>query len=319
MRVLITGGGGFLGSALTLALARRGDSVIAFDMHIPEHLSLAAAKLPNILPRAGDITDETSLGQIFADEKPDVVIHCAAVVSIKGVETSHQVFRINLEGALNLFKSMKAAAIRRIIHISSEEAYGEFQSDIIDETHPLNPLYAYGISKVAVEQLGRTYALTDGIECINLRTSWVYGPNLPRLRVPRDFVEAAVDGRAYHLDRGGASRVDQTWIDDLVRGVLGSLDHDSHPYDTYNIASGTAPSLSDMVEYIRELVPGADISIGPGAYEREGSVRMPRKGALDCSRAESVFGYKPMYDLKAGLAAYIEAYRMNTARHRENG
>jgi nucleoside-diphosphate-sugar epimerase len=319
MRILVTGGGGFLGAALSTALAARGDTAIAFDLRIPEHLAMAAAATPHIVTRTGDITDDAAVAALFDADKPDAVIHCAAVVSIKGEETAREVFRINFDGAINVFRGMTKAGIKRVLHISSEEAYGAFASDIIDETHPLNPLYAYGISKVAVEQLGRTYSVTDALECINLRTSWVYGPNLPRLRVPRDFVEAAVDGRPHHLASGGETRVDQTWIDDFVDGVLLCLDHENHPYDVYNIASGTAPSFTEMVEYIRELVPGCDISIGPGAYQREGTVKMPRKGALDCSRAEKVFGYIPKYDLKAGLAAYIQSYRRADNGQREIG
>ncbi len=178
----------------------------------------------------------------------------------------------------------------------------------------MNPLYAYGITKVAVEQLGRTYKLTAGLDCINLRTSWVYGPDFPRMRIPRDLLEAAIDGRPLHLKQGGDSAIDQTYIDDFVQGTLLALDHNNHPFDAYHIASGTAPTLFEMADYIRELVPGADISIGPGTYQHAGVVDIPNKGALDCSRAGEVFGYRPRFDLRAGLAAYAEAYRKTASR-----
>ena len=314
MRVLVTGGGGFLGAALCRSLAARGDTTIAFDMAFPDSLVNEAEANNNILLCQGDISDMANVCQVFQTEKPDTVIHCAAVVGvIASLGSPSGVFRINVGGAINLFEAMRLYGVNRVIHVSSEETYGEFETDIATEDHPMNPLYAYGITKVTVEHLGRTYRLTSGLECINLRTSWVYGPDFPRMRVPRDLLEAAVDGRSLHLPTGGDSAIDHTYIDDFVTGTLQALDHPQHRYDAYHIASGTSPTLFDMVDIIRELVPGADISIAPGVYKHAGTVDIPRKGALDCSRAREAFGYVPQFDLRAGLSANIEAYRKHVS------
>jgi len=310
MKILVTGGGGFLGVAVCKALAARGDTAIAFDAFVSPQLAKAADADKNIITAQGDIADMANVCQIFKAHKPDAIIHCAAVVGvIASLSSPSNVFRVNVDGAINLFEAMRLYDVKRIIHISSEETYGEFQTPVATEDHPMNPLYAYGITKVAVEQLGRTYALTSGLECINLRTSWVYGPDFPRMRVPRDLLEAAADGRALHLKQGGDSAVDHTYVDDFVSGTLLALDHQDHPFDAYHIASGEAPTVFDMVDYIKEIIPGADISIGGGIYQHAGVVDIPTKGALDCSRAGEVFGYVPKYGLKAGLAANIEAYR----------
>jgi nucleoside-diphosphate-sugar epimerase len=168
---------------------------------------------------------------------------------------------------------------------------------------------AYGISKLAVEHLGRSYGERYGIECINLRTIWVYGPGLPRPRVPKILVEAAVQGRELHLASGGDFAVDHTHVADLVSAVLAALDKETHPFDAYNIGTGQAVSLFEMVELLKELVPGARLSIGAGNYEFAEHVPAVKKGALDISRARAALGWTPRYDLRAGLADYVAALR----------
>ncbi len=310
MRVLVTGGGGFVGLAVAKALVARGDVVIALDSHVTPALERAAAAHANLTARPADVADLANVCQVFKADRPQAVVHCAAVVGVAAsLGSPANVVRVNVNGALNLFEAMRLYEVKRILHVSSEETYGNFQSDLITEDHPQHPVYAYGITKVAVEHFGRTYRLTHGIECVNLRACWIYGPGLPRMRVPRDLIEAALAGRALHLPAGGDSTIDHTYIDDFVAGVLLALDHGEHAHDAYHIASGAAPSLFEMVEHVKALVPGAELSIGPGAYRHGGVVAVMRKGALDCTRAREAFGYQPRHDLRAGLAAYIEHYR----------
>src|SRR6266536_2497084 len=109
--------------------------------------------------------------------------------------------------------------IKRVVNLSSEETYGVFESDRIDETHPNRPLKPYGISKYAVERLACDYASAYGLEIIHVRTCWVYGPGLPRPRVPKILIDAAVAGRKLHLPSGGDFRVDHVYIDDCVDGI----------------------------------------------------------------------------------------------------
>lgn len=309
-RVLVTGGGGFLGSAITEALAARGDGVIAFDLAIGPRLRQLAEAHGGVTPVVGELTEWPHLAGALAEHRPDQVVHCAAIVGVPAsVGAPIATMRVNVEGALNLFEAMRLAGIRRVVHISSEEVYGPFTAPLIDEEHPCRPLMAYGISKLAVEQLGRSYRQLYGLECINVRTCWVYGPGLPRPRVPKTLIDAALEGRPLHLPAGGDFRVDHVYVDDAVQGVLLALDHAEHAHDVYNIATGQAPSLAEIVAIIRDLVPGADLSIGPGDYQFNERVGPVPKGALDISRAREHLGYAPRYDIRAGLAAYLESRR----------
>jgi UDP-glucose 4-epimerase len=308
MRILITGGGGFLGAAAIRALVARGDTAIAFDTQLAQLANGGPAeRLVRVL---GDITDMANVAQAVLVHKPDAVVHCAAIVGVlSSLGSPINVVRVNVEGSLNVFEAMRLGGIRRCIHMSSEEAYGPFRADKIDETHPLDPVLPYGICKAAVEQLGRSYHALHGLEIINLRTSWVYGPGLPRDRIPKNLVDAALAGRELHIPAGADAAIDHTHVDDVVSAILAALDHAQHSYDAYNIASGRAATAAQIVAIIRDLVPGAQLSVGPGAYRHGDRVEAVRKGALDVSRAAAELGWRPRYDIRTGLAAYVNAAR----------
>lgn len=309
-RILVTGANGFIGAELVKALAARGDEIVAFDVVTGAVLKGVAERHRNVAIAPGEITEWQHVANLLRDHRPDAIVHCAAIVGVvASADAPFATMRVNIEGALNVFESMRLFGVRRVLNISTEEIYGDFQAPRITEDHPCFPTMPYGISKFAVEQLGRDYRRNHGIEAINLRTCWVYGPGLPRPRVPKILVDAAVDGTPLHVPAGGDFRVDHVYIDDLVSGVLAALDKPEHRYDAYHLSSGEAPSLFEIVDIIRELVPGARISIGPGHYAFGDRIRVVRKGALDTSRARAELGYVPRYDIRRGLAAYIEARR----------
>jgi UDP-glucose 4-epimerase len=313
MRVLVTGGGGFLGAAAVRALVARGDTAIAFDTQLAQLADAAPSeRLVRVL---GDITDMANVAQAASVHKADVVVHCAAIVGVlSSLGSPINVVRVNVEGSLNVFEAMRLSGIRRCIHMSSEEAYGTFRSDKIDETHPLDPVLPYGICKAAVEQLGRSYHALHGLEVINLRLSWVYGPGLPRDRIPKNLVDAALAGRKLHIPTGADSAIDHTHVDDVVAAILAALDRQEHSHDAYNVASGMAATAAQIAEIIRELVPGAQLSVGPGSYRHGDRVEAVRKGALDVSRAAAELDWRPRYDIRTGLAAYLSAVRAAQAK-----
>lgn len=305
MNVLVTGGGGFIGAATVDALLARGDEVVAFDTHFAQQ-----RQHDRLTRMQGDITDMASLAQAMMRSRPEAVIHAAALVGVvNSINSPLNVVRVNIEGSLNVFEAMRLAGVKRCVHISSEETYGHFRADSVDENHPLEAVYPYGIAKVAVEQLGRTYRDVHGIEVLNVRTCSVYGVGLPRDRIPKNVVEAALAGRALHIATGAEMAIDHTYIDDAVSGTLAILDHPRHRFDAYNIASGKTVTLGEIVAIVGELVPGAQVSIGSGPGRHGEGVDMVRKGALDVGRAAKELNWRPRYDIRAGLAAYVNALR----------
>jgi nucleoside-diphosphate-sugar epimerase len=315
-RVLVTGGAGFLGSGVVEALAARGDEVIALDLVIGDRLRELARTFPTISMHAAEVTEWARVAAILQGTKPDSIVHCAAIVGVAAsVEAPFRTFQVNVEGSLNLLEGMRLFGVKRMVHISSEETYGHFTAPKIDEEHPQRPLMHYGVSKLAVEHLGQTYGELYGLECIHLRTSWVYGPRLPRPRIPKNFVDAALEKRPLHLPAGASFAVDHTHVDDLVQGVLLALDHERHPHYAYNIGSGEAPTVQEIVDIVKQLVPGADLSAGPGPYTHPGGLPVAKKGALDITRARTVLGYRPKYNIRDGLAEYVRVARSNQTVH----
>lgn len=305
MGILVTGGGGFIGDAVTRALAQRGDTVIAFDTRFGR-----GGSTERLIQVEGDITDLAALMRAMQVHKPDAIVHCAAIVgALSSIGSPANVVRVNVEGSLNVFEAMRLAGVERCIHISSEEVYGSFRDDTIDESHPLDPVLPYGICKAAVEQLGRTYRDLHGLEIINLRTSWVYGLGLPRNRVPKILLEAALADQPLHISSGADTLIDHTYIDDVVAAVLRALGIRKHRFDAYNVASGQAVSVSELIAIVQELVPGARLSVGPGPYRHGDRIDMVKKGALDVSRAAAELGWRPRFDVRSGLAAYAAAIR----------
>jgi nucleoside-diphosphate-sugar epimerase len=309
--ILVTGASGWLGSALVAALLKRGEAVIATDLMVSPDMAALAARQSKLTAVAADLGEWHHVMRLFEAQRPDAVIHAAAIVGvIQAADIPIKAQRVNVEGSINLFEAMRLNKVKRVVHISTEETYGDFQSDLIDEDHPQKPLSIYGLTKLAAEHYGRVYSRDHGLECINVRTCWVYGPHLPRLRMPRTFVEAALRGEPFHQADGGNLAVDQVYIDDTVQGALLALDKEKHSFDAYNIATGVAPTLRDTADAVNRAIPGAKITVGDsGPYHHGGKVLSAVKGALDISRAKRELGYAPLYDLQRGIEATIAATR----------
>jgi UDP-glucose 4-epimerase len=309
--ILVTGACGWLGSAIVDALLGRGDRVVAVDLAVTPPMAARAAQDSRLVAAAVDLGEWHQVVRAFEAHRPDAVIHAAAIVGvIQAADIPLKALHVNVAGAVNLFEAMRLTGVKRVVHVSTEETYGDFQAPVIDEDHPQKPLSVYGLTKLAAEHYGRVYSRDHGLECINVRTCWVYGPHLPRLRMPRTFIEAALRGEPYHQPDGGNLAVDQVYIADTVAGVLLALDKPRHRFDAYNIATGVAPTLRDTADAVNRAIPGAKITVGDtGPYHHGGRVLTAVKGALDIRRAAAELGYRPRYDLQQGIEATIEATR----------
>ena len=303
--ILITGGCGFLGWNIARGLTQLGERVVCYDIKQPD---------PRLIQWQNDTTKivegdvkyfEQILG-VIRDERVKKIVHAGAIVGYTSkVDEIIQYIRTNIEGTLNVLEATRVMDLDKIVFISSEEIYGTFQYESAKETHPVNPLGIYATTKCAAESLINLYYMEYGINCLILRTCWVYGPGLPRDRAPWFLIEKALKGEEAFLENGGDQKSDKTYVDDLVQGVRLALSNNKVKHRIFIVASGQVTTLGQMISLIKRIIPGARIGVGSGLLNNSQKVKMPQKGALDISRAREELGYQPQYNLEKGLGKYI--------------
>jgi nucleoside-diphosphate-sugar epimerase len=310
LRVLITGGAGYIGSNLARVLLAKGNEVILFDnlsTSLPKNLLDLASRAKLV---AGDILDLSHLLRIARDGKVQRIVHTAAVVSVPAsMERPLYTAKVNIEGSLNVFETARLSGVDRVVDISSAEAYGAFEQDPAPEGHPLNSTTPYGITKAAIERFGNYYSDHHGINYVAARISYAYGVGHPRPTLPKPWIEDALAGRRTVMARGGDQRIDFTCVEDTIEGLRLVLEAARLDHRAYNIASGRAVTLREAAAVVKQLVPEWDYEIGPGLPEQSPGYIAPLKGSLDISRAGRELGYRPKYDLVTGFRKLLESLR----------
>jgi UDP-glucose 4-epimerase len=309
--ILVTGGAGFLGSRLVRALAERGERVIVYDNFttgIPENLAGFQDRVKLV---QGDTLDLSFLLRTIKGHGVSSIIHTAAVVGFApSIEKPVLTAKINVEGTANILEASRIMGVERVLDISSEEVYGDFQYEPADEDHPITPRVPYAITKVAAEGYELFYHECFGLDVVIVRTSWVYGPGLPRTRAPKTFIQNSLKGIPTDMPFGADHRVDHIYIEDFVQGALLVFDAKNPESRVFNIATGKAYTFKDMAHMVEEIIPGAKISVGPGLIKYSEGIDAPQKGALSIQRARSELGYQPKYDLLDGLRMYAEYLKL---------
>ncbi len=313
--ILVTGGSGWLGSAVVRRLLARGDRVVSADIGVSPVLAALAKDNPNLTNAICDLGEWPQLMRLFDAHGIDAVIHTAAIVGvIQCADIPVKSMQVNVGGMINLLEAMRIHGVRRAIHVSTEETYGDFTAPVIGEDHPQKPTSVYGLTKLAAEHYGDVYSRDHGLECIHVRTCWVYGPNLPRPRMPQTYVNAALKGEEMHVKSGGDLAVDQVYIDDTVTGLILALDKPKHRFSAYNVATGAAPTLAEVAALVAKDVPGAKLRIEAGPYLHGDRIATAKKGALDVSRAREELGYVPAWPIDRGIAEMVRLTREGQSR-----
>lgn len=309
MSVLVTGGAGFLGRHLCRALRAQGADVVALDRPATAGLGDGITYVP------GDVTDGPALRDLMSDHRVTRVVHAASIVGVAAsAGDPAPALRVNILGAVAVFEAAAAAGVQRVVDISSEEYYGDFAEDPIREDALSAPVSPYGISKAAVERMGGYYARTRGLPYAAVRLCWVYGPGFPRARLPQPWLEDVRAGRDSVLEHGGDQRIDFTYVDDAVRGVLAVVQAGHLAHAAYNVATGRAVTLTELAAAMHDLWPSWHADVGPGALELAPGVPAARKGALCVDRAETELGYRPEISLSEGLRRTATALGVPAAR-----
>jgi UDP-N-acetylglucosamine/UDP-N-acetyl-alpha-D-glucosaminouronate 4-epimerase len=309
MKVLVTGGAGFIGSHLVDALLSEGAEVRVLD-------DLSTGYLHQMDPRAdlveGDVSDVGVVAR--AAEGREVIFHHAAHRAVlRSVEHPLQTDRVNVRGTLALLIAARDAGVRRVIFASSSSVYGGSETMPTPERAVLVPRSPYAVTKVTGEQYCRVFFELFGLETVALRYFNVYGPrqrpDSQYAAVIPIFIDALRAGRPPELHGDGRQSRDFTFVDDVVRANLRAATASRAAGKAYNIAGGGAASLLDLLSILYDVI---GVRIPPEhTHPRPGDVRHT---LADIRAAAEDLEYEPMISFADGLQRTVQWFAERTEK-----
>jgi len=303
LKILVTGGAGFIGSNLVDALISLGHDVVVVD-------NLSSGLKKNLNPKARfyqiDICDE-KLSEVFEHEKPEIIDHHAAQIDVrKSNEDPIADAEANILGSLNLITNCVRHGVKRVVYASTGGAiYGDPQYLPADENHPINPISQYGVSKHTVEHYLHLYSIINGLEYVALRYSNVYGPRqnpYGEAGVVAIFAIQMLTGKQPTIFGPGDKTRDYTHVSDIVAANIIALDRGKNAI--YNIGTGTEAKDQEIFDTLASVL----------GYKGKPIYAPLRKGevyriSLNCGKARKELGWIPKLSLREGIAQTSEYYR----------
>lgn len=296
MKILVTGGNGFIGSHLCEQLIKSGYDVTCLDIKFDSNTENL-----NCEKKIVDITTNDSVDEI---RNSDLVIHLAAISRVDDAQADPiRCFNTNVIGVLKIIEAMKNSKTK-LIFSSSREVYGEPKKVPVKESDQKNPLTVYGSSKLAAEQLLKTYRKLYGLNYVTLRLANVYGSHrdLPQRVIPR-FIDSTRKNSPFTIN-GGNQIIDFTFIDDVTDGITKLVEKISKNGlefmgEDYNFATGHGTSVADLAKLIKKIFnSNSELS-----YRKERDYDV-QNFVGDYSKAKSAFSFDPKHSLQEGLEAY---------------
>ncbi len=312
MKVLVTGGAGFIGSHVVDALLERGHEVIALDNFDPyydpnikrENIAGALGNEDFRLVE-GDVRDGELLKDVIKRGGVECVIHEAAQAGVRpSIKEPLRVSEVNVLGTLNVLQACVDSGVGKIVNASSSSVYGKVEHLPFDEEHPNNPLSPYGASKLVVEQYCKVFAELYDLRVTSLRYFTVYGPRMrPDLAISI-FTAKALRGEPLEVYGDGSKTRDFTYISDAVDATLKAMDKGDG--QVLNVGGGSRISIGELAQKIISLT-GSDSKI---MYSEDVKGDAWHTWA-DVDKAGRVLGWKPEVNLDDGLKKYLEWVRGN--------
>ena len=310
MKILVTGGAGFIGSHVVDAYVTAGHEVAVID-------NLTTGREENVNPDARlhrvDIRDLAQVQQVFASFQPEVVNHHAAQSEVpKSVADPGFDAHVNVVGGLNVLRASADSSVRKVIFSSTGGAlYGEPDLVPADEDHPIRPLSPYGTSKFAFEQYLATFDRTFGLRFTTLRYANVYGPRqdfaAEEGRVVAIFASRMIENKPVTIDGDGNQSRDMLHVGDIAMANVAALERGDG--GTFHISTGIPVTVNDIFRKLAILTE----------YRLEPRFGPSRKGdvyriALDNTRAKMQLGWEPRIQLEEGLRLTVDYFRDQISR-----
>lgn len=307
MRVLVTGGAGFIGSHIVEALVLRGDSVRVYDNFTSGNRANLAAVTDKIEVVEGDVRDAPQLDYYAAG--CDLVFHEAAIVSVPySVEHPQETHDVNIQGTLNVLMAAKRQRVKRVVFASSAAVYGQEPTLPKRESMRLEPVSPYGVEKATSELYLHTWATTFGVETVALRYFNVFGPRQDPSSaysgVISIFAERALSGRAAVIFGDGEQSRDFVYVANVVDANLRAAEAEGVSGEAYNVGAGKRTSLNELAAMVGAITK-TDFSPKHEAA-RSGDIV---HSLADISRTTKELGWSPRVDVATGLAELFASLR----------
>jgi UDP-glucose 4-epimerase len=317
MKILITGGNGFIGTHITKQLLEQNHEVVIYD-------NFSTSKRPSVISQRssantensqktedrrlttieGDINDAKKLQESL--QGVDAVIHMASFTSVEeSVKSPLKYMQNNVLGAATLLEAMRSSGVKKIIFSSSATVYGTPKSLPITEDQPISAANPYGASKIAVEALCESFAKTDGFDVIILRYFNPYGPgekHLPETHAIPNFIKAALEKRPIPLYWKGEQVRDFIYVEDLAAAHIAVLNLSG--YQVFNVGTKSGTKIIDVVNELSDIF-GYNLTIEDKG-DRPGDVIATYASS---SKLHEATGWQAKVDLKDGLKQTVEWFR----------
>jgi UDP-glucuronate 4-epimerase len=315
MHIFITGGAGFIGSQTAEALLQRGDSVsvidlfdFGYDPRRKEDNIRILSQYPQFRLYRGDIRDRNLLRRIFQEQKPDVVVHLAARAGVRpSLEEPASYMDINITGTVEILETMKEFGCDRMVFASSSSVYGSRKQGPFRETDNVDiPASPYAATKRAGEIICANYHYLYNMQCTCLRFFTVYGPRQRPEMAIHLFADKISKGERITMFGDGSSIRDYTFVEDIVTGVIASIDTPLG-YEIINLGNSSPIRLDALIQKIA-------VSLGTTANiiqlpDQPGDVPLTY---ADVSKAKQLLRYAPDTPLDVGLARFVQWYTTYT-------
>ena len=302
-KVLVTGGGGFIGSHVVDRLLDLGHQVAVVDDLSSGHLS----NIPSGVPLYRTDIADPALEDVFREERPDFVCHYAAQISVQlSMQDPLGDADTNVRGSLNLLQNCVLYGVKKVVFTSSGGAiYGEPQHLPCDETHSVYPLSHYGVSKYAVENYLYVYGQSHGLHYTILRLGNVYGPRqdpFGEAGVVAIFSQAMLQEKPLVINGSGEQERDFLYVLDVVEASIKALERGSG--EAFNIGTGRGASVNEIYALLKKNA----------GYEGEAPHGPAKPGEvfkiyLDNTKARQQLGWEPRFSLEEGLKETLEWFR----------
>lgn len=312
MKILVTGGMGFIGHNVVADLEQQGHEVTIVDTQTTYGIIdrrdldlLLTERLQKIRTRKIYYVDISAreIMQVIAAVQPNMIIHLASFPRQKVVNSNPMMgSRAMSEGLLNLLEASVKHKVEKFVYVSSSMVYGNFTEESVDginEYHPTNPIGQYGIMKLAGEWLVKDYTRRTGMKHTIIRPSAVYGPRDVEDRVVSKFLITAMRGGTITVN-GANEELDFTYVDDVARGIVNATLSPATYNATYNLTRGQGRSLLEAAELAIKIVGRGTIQVV------EPDINFPSRGELNITAAYSDFNYNPTVNIEQGFQEYYE-------------